>query len=208
MKKKYLIIISMFLIIFLGMLGIVLFDKNLIFDSTIYNFIISFRCDALDVFFKTITKLGNTLTIIGIVCLFVLIFKNKYSLLLVISALDSVILNTMIKHIVRRERPSVLRLISQGGYSFPSGHAMISVCVYGFLLYLAFSKIKNKYLKYICSFLLFILIISIGLSRIYVGVHYASDIIAGYSLALIEVILLVQLDKNIKIEDGKICIKW
>ena len=207
MKKKYLIIISMFLIIFLGMLGIVLFDKNLIFDSTIYNFIISFRCDTLDIFFKTITKLGNTLTIIGIVCLFVLIFKNKYSLLLVISALDSVILNTIIKHIVRRERPSVLRLISQGGYSFPSGHAMISVCVYGFLLYLAFSKIKNKYLKYICSFLLFILIISIGLSRIYVGVHYASDIIAGYSLALIEVILLVQLDKNIKIEDGKICIK-
>ncbi len=207
MKKKYLIIISILLFIFLGMLGIVLFDKDLVFDSAVYNFVISFRCDTLDNFFKTVTKFGNTLSIVGVVCLFVLIFRNKYSLLLVISTLDSVILNTIIKHVVRRDRPSVLRLISQGGYSFPSGHAMISVCVYGFLLYLAFSKIKNKYLKYISSFLLFMLIISIGLSRIYVGVHYASDILAGYSLALIEVILLVQLDKNIKIEDGKICIK-
>ena len=82
MKKKYLIIISILLFIFLGMLGIVLFDKDLVFDSAVYNFVISFRCDTLDNFFKTVTKFGNTLSIVGVVCLFVLIFRNKYSLLL------------------------------------------------------------------------------------------------------------------------------
>ena len=64
MKKKYLILISVFLFIFLLMLGIVLFDKDLVFDKAIYNFIISFRCDALDKFFKTITVLGNPLSIV------------------------------------------------------------------------------------------------------------------------------------------------
>lgn len=200
MKKKYLILISIFLFIFLLMLGVVLFDKDLVFDKAIYNFIISFRSDTLDQFFKTITVFGNPLSVVIVVVLFVLIFRNKDSLLLIISALDSVIVNAIIKHIVRRDRPSVLRLISQGGYSFPSGHAMISVCVYGFLFYLACSKIKNPLLKYISAVILGILIIGIGISRIYVGVHYASDIIAGYSLALIEVILLVQLQDLIKIK--------
>ncbi len=200
MKKKYLILISVFLFIFLLMLGIVLFDKDLVFDKAIYNFIISFRCDALDKFFKTITVLGNPLSIVIVVAVCAFIFRNKNGLLLIISALDSVIVNTIIKYIVRRDRPDVLRLISQGGYSFPSGHAMISVCVYGFLFYLACSKIKKPWLKYISATILGILIIGVGISRIYVGVHYASDIIAGYSLALVEVILLVQLQDLIKIK--------
>lgn len=198
MKKKYLIFISILLLIFFSMLGIVLFDKSLVFDSNIYEFIMGFRCSFLDNFFKIITWFGNPITIIGLVVIFIIIFRNKDSLLLTISALDSVILNTLLKYIVKRDRPNILRLVSESGYSFPSGHAMISVCVYGFLFYLAFKKIKNKYLKNICCFILGFLIVGIGISRIYVGVHYASDIIAGYSLALIEIILLIQCEDLIK----------
>ena len=207
MKKKYLILITVFIVIFLAMLGVCLFDKDLVFDNAIYNFIISFRSDCLDSIFKFITCFGNPITIVCLVIAFVLIFRNKDSLFLTISAVDSVILNTMLKHIVRRDRPSHLRLISETGYSFPSGHAMISVCVYGFLFYLAYSKIRNKYLRFISCLCLGILILGIGISRIYVGVHYPSDIIAGYSLAIIIIILLVQLEKCIKIEGGRICIK-
>lgn len=198
MKKKYLILISILLVIFFSMLGIVLFDKNLTFDMGVYNFIISFKCDFLDTLFKTITAFGNPLTIISLVVIFIVAFRNKDALLLSISALDSIILNTIIKHIVKRDRPSVVRLISEKGYSFPSGHAMISVCVYGFLFYLAYRKIKNKFLRNIICIVLGILIVGIGISRIYVGVHYASDIIAGYALALIEVILLIQCENLIK----------
>lgn len=207
MKRKYLIIVTIFLVIFLAMLGIVLFDKNLVFDNTIYNFIIGFRSSILDNVFKFITCLGNPITVIIVVLIFIIVFRNKDSFLLTISALDSVILNTILKYIIRRDRPSQLRLISETGYSFPSGHAMISVCVYGFLFYLAYSKIKNKYLRFFICLLLGILILGIGISRIYVGVHYPSDIIAGYSLAIIEVILLVQLKDLIKIKkDDEKCI--
>lgn len=207
MKKKYLIWITVFILTFLAMLGICLFDKKLVFDDTIYNFIISFRCDTLDDVFKFITAFGNPISIVLVVLAFVLLLRNKDSLLLVVSAVDSVILNTILKHVVGRARPDHLRLVSESGFSFPSGHAMISVCVYGFLFYLAYSKIKNKYLRFFSCLLLGILILGIGISRIYVGVHYPSDIIAGYSLAVIEVILLVQVDKLIKFEGGRICIK-
>ena len=198
MKKKYLILISILLVIFLSMLGIVLFDKNLTFDMSIYNFIISFRCDFLDTLFKGITACGNPLTIVALVVIFIVALRNKDALLLSISALDSIILNTIIKHIVRRDRPSVVRLVSEKGYSFPSGHAMIAVCVYGFLFYLAFKKIKNKHLRNVICIILGILVLGIGISRIYVGVHYASDIISGYALAFIEVILLIQCEDLIK----------
>lgn len=198
MKKKYLIIISILLLIFLSMLGVVLFDKNLVFDSSIYDALIRFRCSFLDKFFKIITWFGNPVTIIGVVVIFIAIFRNKDSLLLTISALDSVIVNTIIKHIVKRDRPNILRLVSESGYSFPSGHAMIAVCVYGFLFYLAMIRIKNKYLRWVSCFILGFLILGIGISRIYVGVHYASDIIAGYALAGIEIILLIQCEDIIK----------
>ena len=181
------------------MLGVVLFDKNLVFDSSIYEFLIGFRCSFLDILFKTITWFGNPITIIGLVVIFIVIFRNKDSLLLTISALDSVILNSIIKHVVKRDRPNILRLVSESGYSFPSGHAMISVCVYGFLFYLAMVRIKNKYLRWVSCLILGFLIFGIGISRVYVGVHYASDIIAGYALAGIEIILLIQCEDLIKL---------
>lgn len=199
MKKKYLIIISILLLIFLSMLGVVLFDKSLVFDSSIYETLMGFRCSFLDILFKTITWFGNPMTIIGLIVIFIAIFRNKDSLLLTISALDSVIVNSIIKHIVKRDRPNILRLVSESGYSFPSGHAMISVCVYGFLFYLAMVRIKNKYLRWVSCLALGFLILGIGISRIYVGVHYASDIIAGYALAGIEIILLIQCEDLIKL---------
>lgn len=199
MKKKYLIIISILLLIFLSMLGVVLFDKSLVFDSSIYETLMGFRCSFLDILFKTITWFGNPMTIIGLIVIFIAIFRNKDSLLLTISALDSVIVNSIIKHIVKRDRPNILRLVSESGYSFPSGHAMISVCVYGFLFYLAMVRIKNKYLRWVSCFVLGFLIFGIGISRVYVGVHYASDIIAGYALAGIEIILLIQCEDLIKL---------
>ena len=104
MKKKYLILIGILLVIFFSMLGIVLFDKNLTFDMSIYNFIISFRCDFLDTLFKAITACGNPLTIVTLVVIFIVALRNKDALLLSISALDSIILNTIIKKAIHFHR--------------------------------------------------------------------------------------------------------
>lgn len=198
LNKNKVILCSIFLLIFIFVAFIVLIDKNRVIDKSIYNFIMSFRCSFLDEYFTFITHFGDTVFVVGFVTGFILLSRNIYGVLMGVSAMDSAIMTFILKHIFVRNRPNHLRLIKQGGYSFPSGHSMISVCVYGYLLYLVL-KIKNKALKYILSCLLVFLILSIGISRIYVGVHYPTDVIAGYSLGIIEVILLIEVLRLYKI---------
>lgn len=203
MKNKNILLSIVFGLLFVVILILVVFSKTTNFDQVIYDIIISLRSPFFDTFFTTITKFGNTIMIVLIVSMFILMTRNRYGVFLAICAVDSVILNTLVKLAVTRERPQGLRLISQGGYSFPSGHAMISVCVYGYLLYLAITKIKNKVLKYGVSILLFLVILSIGISRIYVGVHYASDVLAGYFLALCYLFLFIEISKKYILRKGE-----
>lgn len=176
---------------------LVLFNKISFFDDFVYNFLISKRNKFLDNYFLFFTKFGNVSVAVVLVILLMTLFHNRYSLFFLFGSLGCVLINTIFKYIIKRDRPNILRLIKQDGYSFPSGHAMISVTLYGFLLYIVLTKVNNKYLKMIMTFLLILIILSIGISRIYLGVHYASDVVAGYILSLIYVIILIQVDLNI-----------
>ena len=200
MKKKYLIIISLLLLLFVLVTTLVLTNNINGFDDAIYNTIISIRNNFWDMFFKSITKCGNTITIIVLVVILFFFIKDKYRLMLVSIPIITVLSNQVLKHIFMRPRPDHLRLIKQGGYSYPSGHAMISVAIYGFLIYYIYHKVNNRYLKVFLISLLSILIILIGISRIYVGVHYPSDILGGYILSLLILILVIlgvdKYDKN------------
>ncbi len=203
MIKNKRIMLSIILgLLFLIVMLLVILGKTRVFDYMIYDTIISFRNSFFDFYFINVTRLANTQTIILVVILFILIFRNRYSLFLVVSSIDCFLLTTLIKHLVERSRPMGLKLIEQGGYSFPSGHTMISVCVYGYLFYLVIIKIKNKILKYSVSLLLFLVILSIGVSRIYVGVHFASDVLAGYLLATSYLLLLITIEEKIYLKRG------
>lgn len=94
------------------------------------------------------------------------------------------LLNQILKNIVQRPRPTEFRMIDESGYSFPSGHSMASAAFYGFLIYLVYKKVKNKKLKITIITLLSLLIILIGISRIYLGVHYTSDVLAGFFVSI------------------------
>lgn len=192
MKKRNLCLLLLS-IIFIILTALVITNNTKIFDEKIYQFIISFRTDYLDIFFKTITKLGNTIPILVMTIIFLIILNKHQRIQLGLSIISSVILNQTLKNIIMRERPNVLRLIKQGGYSFPSGHAMISICFYGLLLYFVIKHLKSKKLKYLLSSILIFIIITIGLSRVYLGVHYPSDILAGYTLSSIILIILITL---------------
>lgn len=195
-NKKYLIIISILSLIFIINTVLVLLGKTTEFDNAVYNLVRSLECDFCDKYFVFITKFGNVSVVIGVVAILIMIFRNKYGVMFASIGAIVAATNKLLKHIIKRQRPDVLKLIKQGGYSYPSGHSMISISVYGYLCYLAFTKIKNSILKWLCSIILVILILSIGISRIYVGVHYASDVIGGFTLALIELMLIIGLTKK------------
>ena len=98
----------------------------------------------------------------------------------------------LIKNIIRRTRPSyVTHLVDQGGYSFPSGHATGAILAWGTLAFLTWYYFKDKYPKmmpYLIGFTFF-MVVAISASRLYLGVHYLSDIIAGWSIGATWLIL-------------------
>ena len=96
----------------------------------------------------------------------------------------NVLMNQLIKALVRRERP-INSLIYVGGFSFPSGHSMVSMAFYGMLIYIFYKLMKNNKFKWLVMSLCGLLIILIGFSRIYLGVHYLSDVLVGFSVSLL-----------------------
>ena len=183
---KY-IIVGIGIVIFGIIATLLLIDKIAPFDNIIYNAIISLKSDSVTTFFKLITKLCNEkFIIIATVLIFItLLFKKKkIGFILTLNVLLCSGLNTVIKHIFLRPRPVGLKLIKQGGYSFPSGHSMMAVAFFGILIYLVCKSKWKKSIKILLSSLLTVLILLIGISRIYLGVHFASDVLAGFAIAL------------------------
>ena len=162
------------------------FNNEIIKGDTIgYNIVSNLISDKLTPLVKMVTWFGSaTCLILLTVILFVIIKNKKAGLLIGTNLVIITILNQTLKSLLQRPRPTGFRIINETGYSFPSGHSMISMAFYGFLIYLIYKNVKNKYLKFTLIIILFILIISIGLSRIYLGVHYTSDVLAGFLLSI------------------------
>jgi len=138
--------------------------------------------------FELVTNLGNvwTLAWIGLLVAIVLVFTRRWQLLSVwvIALIGTGYVNVFLKNTFRRVRPELLNpWITERGWSFPSGHAMGSLVVYGMLAYSIALMITNRSLRFGLVFLTISLVIAIGFSRVYLGVHYFSDVIAGYLAA-------------------------
>lgn len=191
MNKKVLVL-SLEIILsicFIVILCLVLNGNIRVFDNSVYNIVSKFICSPITIIMKNITNFGNGYTLITLTVLLILFCKNKshFGINLVVSF----VLNIIIKTIIARPRPVGHNLITEGGYSFPSGHSMISMAVYGFLIYYIYKNVSNKMWRWLLIILLSLLILIIGFSRIYLGVHYASDVLAGYLLSLIWLITFI-----------------
>lgn len=157
------------------------------FDEICMNFALSIRSGWLTVIFTIITNLVNPI-VIGIVGFCILIFakgKRVFSFQLFLNIGIVAILNFAFKYFFVRNRPDeALQLVTEVGYSFPSGHTMFAVAFYGFLIYMLWHYKLKKPLKITLTIIGIALIALISLSRIYLGVHYASDVVGGLFLSL------------------------
>ena len=198
-KKKY-YIISVLIVLLITVITIITtkitIKKELVIDNIAYNFIVlKLRNNTLTPFMKIVTELSNTRTILIIaiiLTIIVSILKNiKIASLIPINLAIIAIINQILKFIFQRPRPMGFRLIDIEGFSFPSGHAMGSTAFYGLLIYLSYKLIKNKTIKYISIIINTLIIILICISRIYLGVHYCSDVVVGVSLSIIYLIVFI-----------------
>lgn len=153
---------------------------------------------------KFITNFGGAIFVISLTTILFFVIKDKKIGISIITNLGIVtILNQIIKFIMQRPRPTEFRIIEETGYSFPSGHSMVSLAFYGYLIYLIYKYINNKHLKRTLIIVLSVLICIIGVSRIYLGVHYTSDVLGGFLISFAYLIIYIELVNKFVLEKNK-----
>ena len=193
-----LLIIFICLILFLALAEDVFNHEIMKGDIIGYKLISTYLInDSFTPVMKAITWFGSASCLILLTfALFIFIKNKKQGFLVVINLIIVTILNQLLKFILQRPRPTEFRIIDESGYSFPSGHSMISMAFYGFIIYLIYKNIKNKYLKIFLITILSLLIVMIGISRIYLGVHYTSDVCAGFLISIAYLVIYIKILKR------------
>ena len=166
------------------------------FDQKVTDYIISFRSPELNKVFQFITELGDLYgyLILGALCGigFYLKFKNwQYVLEMLFVIIIAGLSNLALKQVINRARPDAAHLVAVETLSYPSGHAMGAIAFYGFLIYLFYNFKMNTWLKSSIILIFGFLILAIGISRIYLGVHYPSDVIGGFIAGFIWIIFCI-----------------
>ena len=138
--------------------------------------------------FSNITNLGDTFPTIAVTAvIFLILILKKYYYAGIYLVLNKVVIagvNSLIKITVKRPRPSHHHFVEAGGFSFPSGHSASSFALYISLLIISLVIFKKISTKIIISTICLLTVILIGYSRIFLGVHYPSDVFGGYLLAV------------------------
>ncbi|MGB5980837.1 MAG: phosphatase PAP2 family protein [Nonlabens sp.] len=174
------------------------------YDESISDAIVAYRSPFLTDYFTFVTEVGDAIgyVVVFILCtlIFYLVFKNwKYVVQIATVMILALSSNLILKQIINRARPTAEHLVEVKTLSYPSGHAMMSMAFYGFLIYLIHHFKFSKGLTWLLTILMGVLILSIGVSRIYLGVHYPSDIAGGFIAGLVWVVFCAMMFQLIRI---------
>lgn len=166
------------------------------YDTAITDYVLSFRNPMLTKYFVFVTDIGDVNGYLIVLSLFAfiswLVLKRwKYVLQATIVLALATFSNMALKRFIDRARPGIEHLVSVKTLSYPSGHAMSAMAFFGFLMYLISKLDIHRVLKYFLIFIFGLLILSIGISRIYLGVHFPSDIAGGFIAGFIWVVFCV-----------------
>ncbi len=192
----YLIVISLMIVIFSIIMRSSLHDEIIIFDYNVFAFLRSISTTYLTFIFNVLTNFGDIyIPIIILVCIFIFIKNKWYFYLLTSGYIFSGFITFLSKYLALRPRPIDALITIPKSYSFPSGHTLTSLMFYCLLCYLITNKCSNK-VKLISFIFATILVCLIAFSRIYLGVHYFSDVFGGYLIGIPCLMLMINIIEN------------
>jgi membrane-associated phospholipid phosphatase len=177
--------------------------ENNSFDQRVFDYLERFVTPANNRIMKGITFLGTHRFLIpanlALIAWFLFIRRHKwYSIKVPAIALSSLLLMAGLKNFFGRERPLIPLLEPARGLSFPSGHALMSMTFYGMLIYITWHSVKDPRARWTLIILLFLLILTIGFSRIYLRVHYTSDVLAGFAMGWLWIVMALKVLRQLE----------
>ena len=174
-------------LIFVWLLGEVASGEILRLDTLAYQvFVEHLRSDTLTSFMQAFTSLASIVVLAVLAAVIAALAPGKAPGWCVsVNLVCVVLLNTVLKYLVQRPRPDGFRLISETGYSFPSGHSMVAMAFFGLLIWMVWRYHRHDVMRVVWCVVFGLVIVMVGVSRIYLGVHYASDVLAGFCVSLI-----------------------
>lgn len=164
-------------------------------DGAVYAAVSRLHSPAATEFFKACTLMVGPIVLLVISLTLVFILpRREYRIPILLNLSAAVLLNLGLKHVFSRPRPTeVVRIVVETGSSFPSGHTMAASCFYGFLIYLVWQLCRNRALRNAVTALLSLVIALVGFSRVYLGVHYFTDVLAGLCVSVCYLIVFTSL---------------
>lgn len=193
-NKKEIILLGFTILLFIILSILIITKKANHIDTLFFSHVINIRTNNLTSFLEIITNLAGATFLLAISTILLIVIKKKQiPLYILINLICAFLTNQTFKSIFTRTRPIGINLIDETGYSYPSGHSMIGLSFYGFIIYLIHKNIKNKLTKTILITSLILTILLIGFSRIYLGVHYLTDVIGGFLLSIIYLTIYIKI---------------
>jgi len=196
-KTTYYWLLAASLLLLAVIIYIVFITGNTTLDEEVFGFIGPHRTAGRTSLMKSVSLLANHNFLIPANMLFIIYFvtrKNKWGAITVATvALSSLALMSLLKNVIGRHRPAEPLVQGITNYSFPSGHAFMGVVFYGLLIGWAATVINNKWQRRIVISFFIALLLLIGFSRIYLRVHYTTDVLAGFSIGITWLLLSLQI---------------
>ena len=210
---------------FLLVLALVVTENAAGFDDPIRQFFYALRADGLTQVLAVLTRLADKYFLIAVCLILLILPRTRLSFGVPLSAcaLSAVTINSCIKHLICRPRPEVLHLVVENGYSFPSGHSITSMAFYGLAIWLVWHNVSqpgstsvqpgsnasqpgvpainpgrlhyDKHVAILLTVILLIPLILVGLTRIYLGVHFPTDVLGGWCLGGFLVFVWIEIIK-------------
>ena len=186
LKNKRIVILAVCVMVFVELLDDILEGDLMRLDTFAYWFFVeNLRSDAITPVMEAFSNLATPLCLLVLLLMVVAFAPGKRpGLCCALNLVLVIILNQVLKALVQRPRPEGFNLVVESGFSFPSGHSMVAMAFFGLLIWLVWKYKEDSTMRMVSCVCFAIIIVMMGISRIYLGVHYASDVIAGFCVSL------------------------